>query len=392
LKILLVHNFYGSAAPSGENQVFLEEKALLQSRGHTIIEFTRASDDIRALGWRGAIVGGLTTPWNFRSARDVAALVAEARPDVVHVHNTFPLLSPAIFHAIGAATPRVLTLHNYRVFCAAGIPVRDQRVCTECLDARSAAPALRHGCYRNSRVATLPLAASIELHRRIGTWARAVDAFIALSDFQKDVMAAAGLPAARIHVKPNFYPGRPVVVPWADRAPYVLYAGRLSAEKGVQTLARAWQCWGTEAPELRIAGDGELLPHMRAITAGVPVRYLGQLSTSDAEQQIAGARLLIVPSECFEGFPMVIREAFAFGTPVAASNLGPLPTIVHAGESGIVFDPADPASLQRSIATAWSAAGLLERLGTGARREFETKYTEDANYDRLMQIYQQVIR
>jgi glycosyltransferase involved in cell wall biosynthesis len=392
LKILLVHNFYGSAAPSGENQVFLEEKALLESRGHTVIEFTRTSDDIRARGARGAVIGGLATPWSFRSARDIAALVAETRPDVVHVHNSFPLVSPAIFHAIGAAAPRVLTLHNYRLFCAAGIPMRDQHVCTECLDQRSAAPALRYGCYRGSRIATLPLVASIELHRRIGTWTREVDAFIALSEFQKGVMAAAGLPAERIHVKPNFYPGRPAVVPWADRVPYVLYAGRLSAEKGVESLAQAWQRWGVAAPELRIAGDGELLPRVRAITAGAPVRFLGQLGPAEAERQIAGARLLIVPSECFEGFPMVIREAFAFGTPVGASNLGPLPTIVHAGESGVVFEPADPDSLRHTVAAAWHTEGLLERLGAGARREFETRYTEDANYDSLMQIYRQVIR
>jgi glycosyltransferase involved in cell wall biosynthesis len=392
LKILLVHNFYGSAAPSGENQVVLEEKALLESRGHTVFEFTRTSDDIRSRGLRGAVAGGLVTPWNFRSARLVAAQVATVRPDVVHVHNTFPLVSPAVFHAIGSSAPKVLTLHNYRLFCAAGIPMRDQHVCTECLDARSAAPALRYGCYRNSRLATLPLAVSIELHRRLGTWTSQVDAFIALTEFQKRAMAAAGLPVERIHVKPNFYPGNPGTVPWSERGAYALYAGRLSAEKGVETLALAWQRWGAAAPELRIAGDGELLPRLRAITTTAPVRYLGALRKADAEREIAHARLLIVPSECFEGFPMVIREAFAFGTPVAASNLGPLPFLVHADESGISFDPANPDALQRVVAEAWHAEGVLERLGRGARREFETKYTEDANYERLMEIYGQVCR
>ena len=392
MRVLFVHNFYGSSAPSGESQVYEAERALLASRGHALAEFTRHSDEIRDQGAWGAIRGGAATPWNPWAARALRRAVAQFRPDVVHVHNTFPLISPAAFHALaGTGVARVLTLHNYRLFCPAAIPMRAGKVCTDCLDTRSSRPALRHGCYRGSRAATLPLAASVSLHRRLGTWTNQVDAFVALSDFQRGLMADAGLPRDRVHVKPNFYPGLPPVQPWQARAPYAVFAGRLTAEKGVATLLRAWRAWGGDAPELRLVGDGELRPELKHMAAGLSVRFLGQVGGAEAQAQIAGARLLVLPSVCFEGFPMVVREAFAFGTPVAVSAIGPLPSIVQHGRSGVVFAPGDPDSLLREVRTAWEAAGLLEQLGQGARSEFEAKYTEDANYTTLMDIYRQAI-
>lgn len=388
MRILLAHNFYGSAAPSGENQVFETERTLLQSRGHEVAEYTRHSDEIRGQGAWGAIKGAAATPWNPWAARAIRKVVARFRPDVVHVHNTFPLISPAIFHALaGTGVGRVMTLHNYRLFCPAAIPMRAGKVCTDCLDQRSVLPAMQYGCYRNSRAATAPLALNVALHRAAGTWAKQVDAFIALTEFQRRRMADAGLPASRVHVKPNFYPGSPGVVSRAQRKPCVVFAGRLTAEKGVATLVRAWQLWGDDAPELRVLGGGELRAKLEGMAAGLPVRFLGQLSAAEAQQQIAEASLLVLPSECFEGFPMVVREAFAFGTPAAVSNLGPLPSIVQHGESGVVFEAANPASLLEELRRVWCTPGLLEQLGRGARAAFEAHYTEEANYATLMAIY-----
>ena len=239
MKILLVHNYYGSAAPSGENQVFEAERALLRQRGHRVREFVRHSDEIRGQGVWGAVKGACAVPWNPCSVVAIRRAVDAFQPDIVHVHNTFPLISPGIFPAIGHRAARVLTLHNYRLFCPAAIPLRDGRVCTDCLAARSSWPALRHGCYRHSRLATLPLAFSVALHRTLNTWTQQVDAFIALSDFQRQLMTQSGLPAARVYVKPNFYPGHPQPVPWPDRQDYAVFAGRLTAEKGVETLIRA---------------------------------------------------------------------------------------------------------------------------------------------------------
>ena len=391
MRLLVVHNFYGSEAPSGENKVYRAEKALLQSRGHAVEEFTRHSDEIRSTGLRGKLRGALATPWSPRAARELKSHVEKMRPDVVHVHNTFPLISPSIFHAIDHRAARVLTLHNYRLFCPAAIPMRNGRVCTECLDSRSVLPALRHGCYRGSRLATVPLAAGVSLHRRLGTWSNRVEAFIAMTDFQRELLSWSGLPAGKIHVKPNFYPGQPAVIPWQEREPSVVFAGRLTAEKGLSNLIRAWRQWGAEAPQLQVVGDGAQRPELERMAAGLPVRFLGQMAGRKAQAQIARARLLVVPSECIEGSPMVIQEAFAFGTPVAVSRIGPLPSIVRHGSAGLVFEPADPESLLHEVQTAWKATGRLEHLAQRARAEFETRYTEDANYRMLMAIYEDAI-
>jgi glycosyltransferase involved in cell wall biosynthesis len=391
VKVLVSHNFYSSKTPSGENQVFEAERQLLLKNGHALETFTRHSDEIRAKGAAGVIQGALATPWNPWMAKAIRQKVEEFKPDIVHIHNTFPLLSPAIFPAIGKRAARVLTLHNYRLFCPAAIPMRDGKVCTECLDKRSPMPSMIHGCYRGSRAATLPLAFSVGLHRALGTWTKQVDAFICLSEFQRELMIEAGLPREKVHVKPNFYPGNPEVVVWSERKPYVVFAGRLTAEKGVVNLLRAWNAWGAAAPELRLVGDGQLRPELERMATGLPVRFLGQVGAEEAQAQIAGARLLVLSSECFEGFPMVVREAFAFGTPAAVSDLGPLPTIVEHGKSGIVFQPANPQSLLQEVRAAWETPGLLERLGQGARAEFASKYTEEANYATLMEIYRKAI-
>ncbi|HRJ02709.1 MAG TPA: glycosyltransferase family 4 protein [Hyphomonas sp.] len=391
LRVLLSHNFYSSATPSGENQVFETERRLLAQKGISLETFVRRSDEIWAKGKIGIVSGAFAVAWNPFMARASRTVVETVKPDVVHVHNTFPLLSPAIFHAIGKRAARVLTLHNYRLFCPAAIPMRDGKVCTECLDQRSALPSLRHGCYRGSRIATAPLATNVALHRFLGTWIKEVDAFIALSDFQRELMVDAGLPREKVHVKPNFYPGNPAVTPWRERKPSVVFAGRLTSEKGLVNLMRAWQAWGPAAPELRLVGDGELRPTLERMAAGLPVRFLGQLPADRAQAEIANASLLVLASECFEGFPMVVREAFAFGTPAAVSDLGPLPSIVNHGRSGVVFKPAAPESLLYEVRKAWHTPGLLEQLGRGARAEFESKYTEDANYAMLMDIYRQAI-
>lgn len=391
MKILLAHNYYSSEVPSGENQVLIAEKALLLKNGNRVDEFSRNNDEIKNSGIKGQLLGALSTPWNPNMARAIRAKVENTRPDVVHFHNTFPLLSPAIYHAVGKRAARVLTLHNYRLFCPAATPMRNGKVCTECLDKRSPIPSMIHGCFRDSRVATLPLAINVGLHRALGTWTKQVDAFICLSEFQRELMIESGLPREKVHVKPNFYPGNPKVVAWLERQPCVVFAGRLTAEKGVINLLRAWQAWGASAPELRLVGDGDLRTQLEVMATGLPVRFLGQLGAQEAQAQIANAQLQILPSEWFEGFPMVVREAFAFGTPAAVSEIGPLPSIVEHDKSGVVFQPANPQSLLYEVRTAWETPGLLERLGQGARAEFESKYTEEANYATLMDIYQQAI-
>lgn len=394
MKVLLTHNYYGSEAPSGEKQVFEAEGNLLRQNGHEVEEFLRHSDSIRATGAWGEVQGAFSTPWNPFAAKAMSENVEASNPDVVHVHNTFPLISPAIFSAIGHRAARVLTLHNYRLFCSAGIPMRAGRVCTDCLDRRSVLPAIRHGCYRGSRLATLPLAANVALHRFLGTWTKQVDAFIALTEFQRKRMVDAGLPVDLVHVKPNFYPGNPSIVPWGERRESVVFAGRLTAEKGVVALVNAWLKWGPTAPKLYVVGDGDLRAELERLAATAPdvqIRFLGQVSGIQAQEEIARARLLVLPSESFEGFPMVLQEAFAFGTPAAVSNIGSLPSIVQQGENGAVFAPGNPESLLRTVQAVWGKDGELERLAIGARKSFDALYTKETNIRMLTSIYEKAI-
>lgn len=370
--------------------MFSLEREMLERRGHQVQVFTRHSDELANRGLGGAVAGAVSTPWNPFSFSRLQERIASFGPDVVHAHNTFPLLSPAVFPA-AKGTPRVLALHNYRLFCAAAVPMRGGRVCTDCLDRRSVVPALRHGCYRCSRVATLPLAASIALHRFRGTWNRDVEAFIVPSAFQRDRLVDAGLPRDRIHVKPNFCSGDPVPVPWRERANQVVFVGRLSAEKGVRTLLRAWALWGVRAPALRIVGDGELRGELEAMARDLPVELVGQLTPEEAQAEIGRARLLVLPAEGFETFGLAVTEGFARGTPAAVTHIGPLPDLVRESESGCVFEPGNPESLLSAVQSAWENPALLERWGQGARAAFEAKYTEDTNYAMLMQIYEQAI-
>lgn len=391
-RVLIAHNHYRSSIPSGEAKVVAFESALLRQHGHAIGEFFRSNDGIVNDGIRGKLKGALSTPWNPYSAKAIRQAVDEFNPDVVHVHNTFPLYSPSVFQSIGSRAARVLTLHNYRLFCPAATTMRNGNVCTDCIDRQNVWPALKYGCYRGSRLATLPIALSVAVHRNMGTWRKQVDAFIVLTQFQRNLMVKAGLPTELVHVKPNFFPGKPSVLPWETRNKSVVFAGRLTTGKGVESLVRAWLIWGSSAPELRIAGDGELRHKLEQIATANPrvkIRFLGPLSGPATRNEIARSCLLILPSVSLETFGLVILEAFASGTPVAVSDVGPLSSIVRHGENGIVFPPNNPQSLLDAVQASWESEGQLEHLAAGASCSFETLYTEDVNYRMLMKIYGQ---
>jgi glycosyltransferase involved in cell wall biosynthesis len=394
MRIVVAHNYYGSENPSGENNAVDFEIGMLRRYGHDVTTFNRHSDEIRSRRWTGAIRGGLAVAWNPFEASRFRKVVSAAKPDVVHVHNTFPLISPSIFWALGNGAAAVLTLHNYRLFCAAAMLMRDGQPCTKCLDESSVLSGLRFGCYRNSRIATLPLANSIALHRAIGTWQKKVNAFIAFTEFQRQKLVAAGLPASRLHVKPHAVSGMPQPVSWDLRDDSVVYVGRLTPEKGVEHLIRAWIELGDDAPRLRIVGDGPLRPFLTQLVAEGRARnvtFLGTVAPNLAVEEISRAKLVIIPSTGFEGFPLVLLDALAWGTPCAVSNLGSLPTIVEHGGNGLVFEPGDFRAISKLIRLVWRDTEQLKRLSVGARKTFAEQYTEEINHRRLMDIYSAAI-
>ncbi|OGV25864.1 MAG: hypothetical protein A3F18_02810 [Legionellales bacterium RIFCSPHIGHO2_12_FULL_37_14] len=393
MKILCVHHYYGSESPSGENKVFDLEVQLLRSHGHHVIEYTRHSDEIRKQGVRGALKGGASVPWNPFILRQVRKLIEKEQPEVMHVHNTFPLISPAIFYAVNTTIPTatVLTLHNYRLFCAKALLMRYDQSCTSCLDSASVKPAIKYGCYRDSRLATLPLALSIALHRRLNTWKNKIDAFISLTEFQRGMMIRAGLAAETIYVKPHFYPDPPAPIEWDARENKAIFIGRLGSEKGVRLLLEAWQMWGSDALDLDIIGSGAEEDTLRktvlALGLHYKIKFLGQLSFQDTQNRLQQAKMLLLPSLSFEGFPMVIREAFALGVPVIASRLGAMTCLVNEKKNGFLFATGDVQALLHVLKQAWMDEGNLEKMGRAARNSFESQYTAEANYNRLMDIY-----
>lgn len=389
MKILLVYNTYQE--PGGELVVFEKERALLRQAGHEVFEYCRHNDEIKQYSAikRLGLIG--RTVWASDSHRDFAAVLRDKQPDVVHVHNTFPLISPSIFWACRSqGIPVVHTLHNYRLLCPGANFFRAGKPCEDC-GTRNFWRGVVHGCYRHSRLETVPVALMLSVHHAGKTWMRMVDRYIALTEFSRSRFVKAGFPPDRIVLKPNFVdpdPGKRNGV-----GSYALFIGRVSQEKGAETLLRAWR----QLPpnyDLRIIGDGPARVQLESVAAAEGrsnIRFMGRMSHDRVIESIKDARFVIFPSELYETFGLGIIEAFACGVPVLASQLGSMQEIVEDGYSGLLFRPGDADDLARVVANAWERPEYMRRLGEHARQEYEAKYTSAANYRRLIEIYQQVI-
>jgi glycosyltransferase involved in cell wall biosynthesis len=386
MRILLVHNHY--RRPGGEDVVFQSEAALLRSHHHDVEELVATNDDIDSLGRLQVAIG---TIWSRRSGARLREILARHRPEIVHFHNTFPLISPAAYSTArqsGAAV--VQTLHNYRLICPNGLLFRDGHLCEECVGRSVAWPGVLHACYRHSRPQTGVVTAMLAVHRARGTWVRDVDAYIALTEFARRKFIQGGLPESKLAVKPNFVDPDPGESP--GRGGHFLFVGRLSEEKGVRTLLRAWSALGSNS-ELRIAGAGPLEAEVRRAAAGsTSIRYLGHLARPAVLEQLRAARALIFPSEWFEGMPVVILEAFACGRPVIATRHGGPAEIIADGVTGLLFTPESPDELAQRTDWAIRHEEAMAVMGKQARQEHELRYTPEVNYRLLMDIYQRAAR
>jgi glycosyltransferase involved in cell wall biosynthesis len=382
LRILVAHNFYQQ--PGGEDGVFDVETAMLESRGHEVHRFVVHNDQVEGMS-RLALVGA--TVWNRGIYAELRAMVRQHRLEVVHFHNTFPLISPAAYSAARAGGAAVVqTLHNFRLLCPSACFYRDGRVCEECLGKSVPWPAVKHRCYRESRAATAAVAVTLTLHHSMGTWRNGVDRFIAPTEFARGKFIEGGLPGERIAVKPNFVDPDPGV--GSGGGGYAIFVGRLSQEKGLQTLADAWELIGDKVP-LKIVGDGPLADRVRDLQARVPgVEWLGRLPLQKVYDLIGGAAVLIFPSACYETFGRVAAEAFAKGTPVIASAHGAMAEVVTHGRTGLLFKPGDPADLALRVDELLSDPARLIAYRQEARREFEAHYTGARNYQQLMEVYE----
>lgn len=383
--MLAVHNEYQQAG--GEDRVFEEEAALLESHGHEVVRYRTSNDRVRELGLAG-LVG--KTLWNSEAYRELRGLIRRERPRVVHAHNTFPLISPAAYYAAASEdVPVVQTLHNYRLVCPNGLFFRSGGPCEDCLGKRVPWPGVLHACYRDSRPATGLAAAMLSAHRALGTYSRKVDAYIALTDFARDKMVQGGLPPQKLHVKPNFVYPDPEAGDGGGG--YILFVGRISPEKGVRTLLAAWERTRestTAAATLKVVGDG---PLAGSLAPGPGVDWLGHRSPNEVGELMRGALALVFPSEWYETFGRVAAEAFAAGTPVIAADHGAVAELVEHGRTGLRFRPGDAQDLAAQLGRLLENPEERARMRLAARAEFEARYTAGENYRRLIGIYEAAI-
>lgn len=430
MTILLVHNRY--QRPGGEDQVFEAEGELLRAHGHKVVPYEVHNDAVEGMG-RLALV--LRTLWNRDTVRAVRALIRTHRPDVVHCHNTFPLISPSVFWACRrAGVPVVLTVHNYRLTCLNAYLFRDGRVCERCFG-RFPWAGLRYRCYRDSLAASAVAALTWFLHfRLLRTYHRCVGRFIALTEFGRAKLLALGLPEDRVVVKPNLVAvpdptadglggrasstadgacaggggeerqaGGPRPAAAASAGPRVIFVGRLSSEKGVDVLIRAWRLAEGRLPAgacLTVVGDGPERAALEALAAfsgpqasvppnlHAPIFFAGRQPREEVLRMLRASSVLVLPSLCYETFGIAAAEAFLCGCPVIVSDHGALAELVEDGRTGFRFPPGDVAALGETLVRALGDPASLSAMGRRARERVLSSDSEPGrNHARLLEIY-----
>ena len=387
MKIAIAHNRYQQAG--GEDKVVAAETAMLRREGHQVelISF----DNETIVGARQRVATALSSLYSRSSYRRIARELLLLRPDVLHVHNFMPTLSPSVFFAASAADiPVVQTLHNYRLICANAQLFRDGEICEECVQRRSFLPGLRHACYRQSHLGSAVVGGTMAIHARLGTWSRRVSRYIVLSQFAAAKLGEFRVPASKIRVKPNFAVDHGV---GNGAGGYALFVGRLSEEKGLQTLIAADEGGSLPQP-VRIAGDGPMrgLVERACARPGTQLRFAGPQDEAGVRKLMKAATVLVVPSLWYEGFPMVIVEALSLGLPVIASRVGGLAEIVEDGVSGGLHARGDSRSLAEALARFNALPEEQVTAARGAARlRYLERYGEQANYRMLMNVYLEAV-
>jgi glycosyltransferase involved in cell wall biosynthesis len=381
MKVLLCHTYYMQRG--GEDCCFEEERDLVRSRGHEVIEFVRRNDELMGMN---SFSAATATLWNRRIVRELRQVIERERPAVAHFTNTFPLLSPAVCHAARRAGIAVVqALHNYRWLCAGAYMLRDGKPCQDCLNKRVAWPAVRHGCYRGSVTASAVVAGMQLVHRTLGKWMSTVDAFFTITEFAKTRFVAGGFPAERIFVKANSVADPGI---GAGAGQYAIFVGRLSPEKGISMLLESWRK-DSALPRLVVVGQGPLAGEVQSAAAkDSRISWKGQLPHPEVLQLIGEADFLVMPSLWYETFGRSIVEAFAAGTPAIVSRLGAMAELVAHGRTGWHFEPGDARDLSANVRVAMAlSAAERAAMRAAARAEYERRFTTERNYRRLLEIY-----
>ncbi len=382
MRLLSVHNTY--QIRGGEDESRESEEKLLREHGHTVDVYEETNDRIQAFN---AAQLAIKTVWSQETYRNISDRLQQQPYDIVHVQNFFPLISPAVHYAAKkSGTPVVQTLRNYRLLCPNALFFRDGKVCEDCLGKAIPYPGVLNSCYRENTAASAAVAAMITAHKALKTWTKTVDLFITLTEFSRQKFIEGGLPADKIVVKPNFVYPDPGA--GSGQGNYALYVGRLSVEKGIDTLIAAWEQLDIQVP-LKIVGEGPLFDQVKQAAQRLPqIEPLGRCPLPEVHRLMGEAKCLIFPSKWYETFGRVAVESFAKGTPVIAAKIGAIAELVDSGKTGIHFEPGNSADLARKVTQFWCApVEATNLMRTAARATFERKFTPAQNYRFMMEIY-----
>ena len=381
MRILMVHNRY--QIRGGEDEVCDAERRLLQAYGHEVDLYEEHNDRLAELN---PIQTAVNTVWSRHTYREACKQLSQKSYDIVHVHNFLPLISPSIFYAAkDQNVPVVQTLHNYRLLCANALFFREGKICEDCLGATAPLAGVYHSCYRGSRTATGVVSAMNSVHHWMKTWSSMIDVYIALTEFARQKYIEGGIPEIKIRVKPNFVDPDPGV--GEGQGNYALYVGRLSVEKGLDTLLDAWQMM-KDCPPLKIVGDGPLTDMVvQAMKQNPSIELLGRKSMAEVHELMGNAMMLIFPSKWYETFGRVAIEAFSKGTPVVAANIGAIAELIDAGRTGLLFEPSNPHSLAVQVESMLAHPVRTIDMRQETRKEYEVKYTASSNYQQMLGIY-----
>lgn len=370
-------------------EVLAHEGELLREAGHEVREYTLAATEDLGLS---PLRAGAKAVWNIEAARDVGRLVDEYAPDVVHVHTPFPLMSPSVFraaHKRGVAT--LTTLHSYRYSCIAGTCVRDEHICEDCVGSRLKPSGVRHRCYHDNAAASASLTLGLVVHRAAGTFHHHVDRYLTLTDFSRRLLIRDNFPADKIVVKPNSVPDPGYREHARADQRRIVFVGRLIDIKGVRTLLDAWQ-HVPPGMKLVIAGDGELRPLVEERAArDASIEFLGWVDESEVTDLMGGAELVVVPSEWYEGLPLVILRSLAVGTPVLAADLENFSEDVVADEVGWTFGVGDVASCTAALSQRVLDPAPARAMRPRARASYERRYSPSVDIGRLESVYRDVV-
>jgi glycosyltransferase involved in cell wall biosynthesis len=387
MKILMVHDFYQKFG--GEDAVALAEKQLLEARGARLLFYERRNVEVNDYGLGEKMAFPIHTVYSLRTKREVTHIAKQFQPDFAYVHNVFPLISPSLYHTLHSLKiPMLQVLHDFRFFCPNGWFYTQGQICERCKYGNYI-NAVRYRCFRDSYSLSALYSLSLGFNRMAGVL-RKIDAIICLTEFSRQKLLEIGMPERKLHIKPNFIDPS-VTSASPGKGNYVLYLGRLSSEKGLWTLVRGFE--RLSGVKLKIMGTGPLEISLRKYIeeCGIKnIELVGFKEGSDKWQILRESLFVVLPSEWYEGFPMVALEAFAAGKPVVASNLGSLPFVIEDGKSGILFEPGNVEDLIEKVNHLLANPSEIAAMGLHARGLVETKYSPDRSYKTLLDISSKV--